>query len=63
MHNVCAVRQREIYKTKLLIPPPSRLRVEIAIAKLEKYKSSGSNQIPVELIRAGEILGMIFYLK
>jgi hypothetical protein len=31
--------------------------VEIAIAKLEKYKSPGSDQIPAELIQAGgEIL-------
>jgi hypothetical protein len=27
--------------------------VEIAIAKLEKYKSPGSDQIPAELIQAG----------
>jgi hypothetical protein len=31
--------------------------VEIALAKLNKYKSSGSDQIPAELIQAGgEIL-------
>jgi hypothetical protein len=31
--------------------------VEIAIVKLKKYKSSGSNQIPAELIQeGGEIL-------
>jgi hypothetical protein len=31
--------------------------VEIAIAKLKKYKSPGSDQIPAELIQAeGEIL-------
>jgi hypothetical protein len=40
-----------------LVPGPSRLEVEIAIAKLKKYKSRGSDQIPVELILAGgEIL-------
>jgi hypothetical protein len=27
--------------------------VEIAIAKLKKYKSPGSDQIPTELIQAG----------
>jgi hypothetical protein len=33
------------------------LEVEIAIAKLKRYKSSGSDQIPAELIQAGhEIL-------
>jgi hypothetical protein len=40
-----------------LVPGPSRLEVQIAIAKLKKYKSPGSDQIPAELISAGgEIL-------
>jgi hypothetical protein len=40
-----------------LVPGPSCLEVEIAIAKLKKYKSPGSDQIPAELIQAGgEIL-------
>jgi hypothetical protein len=33
-----------------LVPGPSRLEVEIAITKLKKYKSPGSDQIPAELI-------------
>jgi hypothetical protein len=36
-----------------LIPGPSRLEVEIVIAKLKKYKSPGSDQISAELIQAG----------
>jgi hypothetical protein len=41
----------------VIVPGPSRLGVEIAIAKLKKYKSPGSDQIPAELIQAGgEIL-------
>jgi hypothetical protein len=40
-----------------LIPGPSRLDVEIANAKLKKYKSPGSDQILADLIQAGgEIL-------
>jgi hypothetical protein len=40
-----------------LVPGPSRLEVEIAVAKFKKYKSSGSDQIPAELSQAGgEIL-------
>jgi hypothetical protein len=40
-----------------LVPGPSSLEVEIAIAKLKNYKSPSSNQIPAELIQAGgEIL-------
>jgi hypothetical protein len=36
-----------------LVPGPSRLEVEITIAKLKKCKSPGSDQIPAELIQAG----------
>jgi hypothetical protein len=32
---------------------PSHLEVEIAIAELKKYKSSGTDQIPTELYQAG----------
>jgi hypothetical protein len=39
------------------VPDPSPFEVEIAIAKLERYKSPGSDEIPTELIQAGgEIL-------
>jgi hypothetical protein len=36
-----------------LVPGPSPYEVEIAIAKLKTYKSSGSDKIPAELIQAG----------
>jgi hypothetical protein len=36
-----------------LLPGPSHTEVEIAIAKLKKYKSPSSVQIPVELWQAG----------
>jgi hypothetical protein len=36
-----------------LVPGPSRLEVEIAIAKFEKYKSPGCDEIPAELLQAG----------
>jgi hypothetical protein len=42
--------------TEPLVPGPSRLEVEIDIAKLKRYKSPGSDQIPAELIQPeGEI--------
>jgi hypothetical protein len=53
VHNVSDVGQI----AEPLVPCPSSLGVEIAIAKSEKYKSPDSDQIPAELIQArGEIL-------
>jgi hypothetical protein len=45
-------RQLEIHNCEMLIPGPGHLEFEIAIAKLKKYISSGSDQILVELIQA-----------
>jgi hypothetical protein len=57
VHNVSDVRQIEVPTAEPLVPGPSRLEVESAAAKLKKYKSPGSDQIPAELIQAGgEIL-------
>jgi hypothetical protein len=57
VHNVSDVRQIEIHTAEPLVPDPSRLEVEIAIAKLKKYKSPGSDHISAERIQAGgEIL-------
>jgi hypothetical protein len=42
-----------VHIAELLVPGPSHLEVEIAIAKFKKDKSPGSVQIPVELIQAG----------
>jgi hypothetical protein len=42
-----------VYTAEPLVPGPSNLEVEIAIAKLKKYNSPASDQIPVELIQAG----------
>jgi hypothetical protein len=57
VHNVSDVRQIEVHMAEPLVPVSSRLEVEIATAKLKKYKSQGSDQILAELIQAGgEIL-------
>jgi hypothetical protein len=57
VHTVSEVRQIEVHTAEPLVPGPSRLEVEIAFAKLKKYKSSASDQIQAELIQAGgEIL-------
>jgi hypothetical protein len=53
VHNISGVRQIEIHTAEPLVPGPSHLEVEISIAKLKKYKSTGSDQIPAELCQAG----------
>jgi predicted nucleic acid-binding protein len=53
MHRVSDVRQIEIHTAELLVPDPSHFEVELASAKLKKYKLSVSDQILAELIQAG----------
>ncbi|PNF29521.1 hypothetical protein B7P43_G01938 [Cryptotermes secundus] len=56
-HRVSDVRQSEIHTAEPLVPDPSPLVVESAIAKFKRYKSPSSDQIPAERIQAGgEIL-------
>jgi hypothetical protein len=45
VHNVSDVRQIEVHMAEPLVPGPNRLEVEIAIAKLKRYKSLGSDEI------------------
>jgi hypothetical protein len=55
--HVSDVRQIEVHMAEPLVPGPSRLEVEIAIANLKKYNLPGSDEIPAELIQAvGKIL-------
>jgi hypothetical protein len=55
--NVSDVRQIEVHTAEPLVLCPSCLEVEVAIVKLKKYKSPGSDEIALELIQAGgEIL-------
>jgi hypothetical protein len=53
LHKVSDVRQIEIHTAESLVPDPCPLEVEIAIAKLKKYKSPGNDKILAELIQAG----------
>jgi hypothetical protein len=57
IHGVHNVRQMDIQTAEPLVPEPSLFEVEIAIGKLESYKSPGTDQILAELAKAGsEIL-------
>jgi hypothetical protein len=47
------VRHGDIRTAEPLVPEPSLVKVEIAIGRLESYKSPGTDQIMAELIKAG----------
>jgi hypothetical protein len=53
VYNVSDVKHIGAHTAVSLVPGPSRLEVEIAFAKLKKYKSPGSDQIPADQIQAG----------
>jgi hypothetical protein len=58
-----------IHAAEPLVTEPSLVKVKIAIGKLKSYKSSGTDQIPTELIKAGgetlcsEIHTYLFYIE
>jgi hypothetical protein len=51
VHGVSNVSQVEVHTAEPLEPVPSNFEVEIAIAKLKRYKSPRSKQIPAELLK------------
>jgi hypothetical protein len=53
VHGVHDVRQMDICKAEPLVPQPSPVEIEIAIGKLKRYKSPGTDQILAKLIRGG----------
>jgi hypothetical protein len=53
VHNASDVRRIEVHTAEPLVPGSSRIEVEIAIAKMKKYKSPGSDQILAEMTQAG----------
>jgi hypothetical protein len=53
VHGVHNVKHKDIHTAELLVPEPSLVEVEIAIGKLNSYKSSHTHQILDELIKAG----------
>jgi hypothetical protein len=46
------VRQTEIHTAEPLVPEPSSFKDELTIEKKKRHKSSGTDQIPAELIKA-----------
>jgi prolipoprotein diacylglyceryltransferase len=47
------VRQMDIHTAEPLVPEPSIIEMHTAIGKLKSYKSSGTDQIPAKLMKAG----------
>jgi hypothetical protein len=54
VHRVSDIRQIDIHSAEPVVPDSSPFEVEIAIAKLKRYKSPGSGQIPAEIIQTGD---------
>jgi hypothetical protein len=53
---VWGVRQREIQTAEPFVPETSVSEFEVANRKLKRYKSTGSDEIPAEMIQeAGDI--------
>jgi len=53
VHGAKDVRQEEIHTAEPLVPEPSAFEFELVIEKLKSHKSSGIDQIPAEMIKAG----------
>jgi hypothetical protein len=54
VHGTGGVRQTEMHIAEPTVPEPSASEIEVALLKLKRYKSPGVDQIPAELIQAGE---------
>jgi len=53
VHGINDVRLTEIHTAEPLVPEPSAFETELAIEKLESYKSPSIDQIPAYLMKAG----------
>jgi hypothetical protein len=54
IHRDSDIRHIDIHTAEPRVPDPSPFEVEIATAKLKRYKSPDSDQIPAKLIQAGD---------
>jgi hypothetical protein len=53
VHGLHDVRQTDIHMAEPLVPEPSLVELEIVIGKLKSCKSTYTDNIPAELIKAG----------
>ena len=54
MHGVNDVGQTEVHTAELPVPEPGVFEFEMAVEKLKRHKSPCIDQIPAELIKAGD---------
>ena len=54
MHEFNDVRQPDRHTAEPLVPEPSAFEIEMAIEKLKRHRSPDTDQIPAELIIAGD---------
>jgi hypothetical protein len=54
VHEINDVRQTDRHTAEPLVPEPSAFEIEMAIEKLKRHRSPGTDQIPAELIIAGD---------
>jgi hypothetical protein len=54
VHGVIDVRQTEIQTAEPVVPKLSAYDIDMAIRKLKRHKSPGVDQIPAEVIKAGD---------
>ena len=54
MHMALMMLGRLQYTAEPLVAEPRAFAVELAIEKLKSHKSPGTDQIPAELIKAGD---------
>jgi hypothetical protein len=53
VHGTGGVRETEIHTAEPFVPETSASEAEVAIGKMERYKSPGVDQMPAEFIQAG----------
>jgi len=53
IHEINNVTRGDIHITEPLMPEPSPFEIEMAIEKLKRHKSPGTDQLPPELMKAG----------
>jgi hypothetical protein len=64
VHGVHDVWQMDKHTAEPLVPDPSLIKVEIAIGKLKRHKSQGTDQILAKMIKArGETCSEIHKLN